>query len=338
VAEHATYFFVNPPVEAYLAVDFFFTLSGFVLAHAYGQRLREGMTATHFMALRIIRLYPLYVLALVPWLPVGWKAITRDGTDLSALAIDVATAVLFIPSPMSSILLYPLNPPAWSLFFELIANAGFGIMGKRLGNGMLCFIVSASAFVLIGATANGAGPMAGNTWDSIGGGFLRVAFSFFAGILVYRLWLFRPPRINVPAPIIALLLIAVMFSHPAERYQAAYSLVASIVVFPSLIWLAASSRPHRRVARLWAWLGPVSYAIYVLHFPIYILMTRILEKLLYPGLESAGWKWGIFFIGFVVVVSDVADRCYDVPVRKRLLRQLEAGRGRPLRTPERSSG
>jgi peptidoglycan/LPS O-acetylase OafA/YrhL len=91
VAEHATYFFVNPPVEAYLAVDFFFTLSGFVLAHAYGQRLREGMTATYFMALRIIRLYPLYVLALVPWLPVGWKAITRDGTDLSALAIDVAT-------------------------------------------------------------------------------------------------------------------------------------------------------------------------------------------------------------------------------------------------------
>jgi peptidoglycan/LPS O-acetylase OafA/YrhL len=50
--------------ESYLAVDFFVALSGFVLAHAYGQRLRGGMPASEFMTVRLIRLYPLYLLAL----------------------------------------------------------------------------------------------------------------------------------------------------------------------------------------------------------------------------------------------------------------------------------
>jgi len=46
------------PYRGYLAVDFFFMLSGFVLAHAYEERLRSGMKAWRFMRTRIIRLYP----------------------------------------------------------------------------------------------------------------------------------------------------------------------------------------------------------------------------------------------------------------------------------------
>jgi peptidoglycan/LPS O-acetylase OafA/YrhL len=55
----------GPLFEAYLAVDFFFLLSGFVLAHAYGEKLNDGMTSCQFMRCRLIRLYPLYLLALV---------------------------------------------------------------------------------------------------------------------------------------------------------------------------------------------------------------------------------------------------------------------------------
>jgi peptidoglycan/LPS O-acetylase OafA/YrhL len=78
VVTHALYFFPPTPM-AYLAVDFFFMLSGFVLAHAYGERLRQGMTAGRFMAIRLIRLYPLYALGSALYLPFLWRGI-ESGT------------------------------------------------------------------------------------------------------------------------------------------------------------------------------------------------------------------------------------------------------------------
>ena len=48
-----------------LAVDLFFALSGFVLAHAYFERLRKGMGVGTFFKRRVIRLYPLYALGTI---------------------------------------------------------------------------------------------------------------------------------------------------------------------------------------------------------------------------------------------------------------------------------
>jgi len=62
VAAHVYFLFGYAFPSIDLAVDFFFALSGFVLAHAYGERLRGGMGAGRFMLLRLIRLYPLYIL------------------------------------------------------------------------------------------------------------------------------------------------------------------------------------------------------------------------------------------------------------------------------------
>ncbi len=55
---------LTPIQDGGLAVDLFFALSGFVLAHAYEQKFERGMTAFDFMKIRFIRLYPLYILAL----------------------------------------------------------------------------------------------------------------------------------------------------------------------------------------------------------------------------------------------------------------------------------
>src|SRR5665213_808430 len=140
---------VGPFRESYLAVDFFFALSGFVLAHAYGDRLRGGMSATRFMTIRLIRLYPLYFLALLISLPLFLWGFARGGIAPTYPMSNWLFAVLFLPSLASPNALFPLNYPAWSLFFELLANAAFGLIGRHLENTLLLSIVMFSGLVLL---------------------------------------------------------------------------------------------------------------------------------------------------------------------------------------------
>jgi peptidoglycan/LPS O-acetylase OafA/YrhL len=89
--------------ESYLAVDFFFVLSGFVLAHAYGQRLRAEMTTLDFMKVRLVRLYPLYALALgLSAMKVLTQYLHGHPPTLRT-AIDYAAAILFLPSPAARV-------------------------------------------------------------------------------------------------------------------------------------------------------------------------------------------------------------------------------------------
>jgi peptidoglycan/LPS O-acetylase OafA/YrhL len=183
--------------ESYLAVDFFFALSGFVLAHAYGKQLRKELSASHFMALRFTRLYPLYLLALAISLATSWKQLAHG-----ELTVDLLFAVLFLPTLGNTITLFPLNGPSWSLFFELAANALFGLIDRRLCNYTLGLIVIAAGCAVAISVATsafgfghaGVGAMdAGYNWSSFGAGLLRVIYSFFAGVLVYRM---RWPRLS----------------------------------------------------------------------------------------------------------------------------------------------
>src|ERR1700733_12206690 len=88
----------------FLAVDFFFALSGFVLCYAYAGRLRDGLSPPAFLLIRLLRLYPLYILGtaigILAWLAAG------HGGELGRPAINIAAAILFLPSP-ASLMLYP---------------------------------------------------------------------------------------------------------------------------------------------------------------------------------------------------------------------------------------
>lgn len=309
VLGHVSYTSHEIVPESYLAVDFFFVLSGFVLAHAYGEKLREGLPAMQFMLIRLVRLYPLYLLAIALWLPLGWLGLTSGRLDLGTTAFTVVTAVFFLPRPLPG-LLYPLNPAAWSLFFELTANAELGALGRLLGNFTLCFIVGSSA-VALAVYAENYG-IDGGIWAVFWSSFFRVSYSFFAGILIYRIWLARKPFVSLPALIVLLGLLGILICRPVDRYESTYALLAALLAFPLLIWIGASSKPGPFIARICSWLGAVSYAVYVLHLPLYFLTIEI------ANVSLVAWPWQIAFLGLVIVVADLADRYFDGPVRKRL--------------------
>jgi peptidoglycan/LPS O-acetylase OafA/YrhL len=328
---------VGPFFEVYLAVDFFFVLSGFVLAHAYGQRLHEGMTAARFMIIRLIRLYPLYLLALAVSALLAARSLAQGAIDPLAFAKDLSSAILFLPAPArhAGAPLFPLNYPAWSLFFELLANLGFGLIGRRLGKINLFAIVVISGLALIAAVmgglfgfkAEGAGVMdAGFDWQSFIAGGLRVAYSFFAGVLVYRIWRFWHPSINVPHLAVALLLIAILVAHPSERYKTAFDLIVTILVFPALVWLGASSVASGFFARVFTWLGAASYGIYVIQAPLYTLTMRVLGKVFQGDTSGLGLTWGIGFMLFVFAGATLADRFLDRPVRTLLMARFVSPR------------
>lgn len=290
-----------------LAVDFFFALSGFVLTHAYAERLRKGMSPKAFVTLRIIRLYPLYilgtVLGMLVWLP------ARHGLGSRAFCVEVIAAALFLPSPVSG-QLYPLNFPAWSLFFELVANCALAILNNRLSRTLLCALVTIAAAALI-AYAYWSGTFSGGAkWFRFEGGIARVSFSFFAGVLVYRLWLKRPARPNLPAAIPAAILVAILGFPIGKSLAVTYDLSMICLAFPLLLWLGASSHPTRPIAAICSWMGAVSYAVYALHAPILGAAGQLHIPRTLP--------WGIALLAAIVFAADVATRFFDRPVRRRL--------------------
>lgn len=119
--------------HGYLAVDFFFILSGFVIGYAYDDRWAKGFTLGQFAKRRLIRLHPMVVagavIGLITFCLQG--AVKWDGTHVATSAIMLALlCTMFLipavpgtaPEVRGNGEMYPLNGPSWSLFFEYIGN------------------------------------------------------------------------------------------------------------------------------------------------------------------------------------------------------------------------
>src|SRR5579863_6197665 len=180
--------------RSYLAVDLFFVLSGFVIAHAYDQRLREGtLSVARFMLVRLIRLYPVYLLSV---LFAGALLIAGIDTDhpghmsLGEMLGVIALTALYLPTHMSGDepQLFPLNGPYWSLMFELIANACYAMLRPLLTGRLLSAIVAVFGILVIAVTHHDGRLAAGYLWgyESVVAGFVRAIFGIFFGLLLYR--------------------------------------------------------------------------------------------------------------------------------------------------------
>ena len=321
--------------ECYLAVDFFFVLSGFILAHAYGARLAQGLGVGRFMALRLVRLYPLYGLALLCSFGLAALQGFRSALGVPLLPVDALAALLMLPDPHWGVplyplnisdLLYPLNVPAWSLFFELVANAVLALFWRRLSPAALAALASLSGLALAVAVERhwlGFGTQAdafnaGALWSSFGGGLARVVYSFFAGVLVFQLWQRRPPRLRVPPAMFLLLLAAMLAVVPPRAMQEVYDLAATLIVFPTMVYLGASSLPGRFGARLFAWLGGISYGVYVLQQAYYATIQAAQNGVPLSAAEAA------LAIALLLPLTTLADLAFDRPIR-RVLGRLVAG-------------
>lgn len=323
LVRHTPVFFGVEYPESFLAVDLFFVLSGIVITSSYEQRLLEGLTKRHFVWLRIVRILPLYILGTLLGIAGVFAGRPFEGHMPSAVALSL----LLLPY-LGSAVPFPFNNVAWSLFFELVANFVYAFFVRLLTNRVLLTIISASAIGMIIVSFQFGSLDLGWNQSTFYGGFLRVGYSFFAGILLYRQFIkggsmVKGGRYNtvISLSVIAILAI-VMMAKPSQALQPFYELIAVLFVFPSVAYLAMSLAPSKRCSSSFKFLGLVSYGIYTLHLPIGALVRGVLLK--YAGISnavtysSAPW-FGIGFVAVLALFSWLVDKIYDTPIRRLML-------------------
>lgn len=303
--------------HAYLAVDFFFMLSGLVIDRAYRARLGRDLSFASFLQKRAIRLYPLIFAGALLGLPL---VMAKDGAWRGLAALP--PAVLALPS-LPALLSDPfaLNQPSWSLFFEMLASIAFGMGVYRLGLRGLVGMAAVSALALAVAAFDHGSLNLGFEYETLILGVPRVAFPFCVGMIINRLRERRVPS-GWPFWIVAVLLTLTFAPNKHYFAEAPYELAMVCLVYPVLIYQSCGGQPAGRwgqVAGLGAFL---SYPVYAIHYPLYDWLERILPQ------GHARLRFA-FCVAVIAVCAWIAGHI-DERVRALIASKLTRGRARAV--------
>lgn len=336
--------FATTPVDqrmnhGYLAVDFFFVLSGFVIGYAYDGRWRNnGMSAGQFMLRRVIRLHPLVIFSLVlgaiAYMIQG--SVRWDGTPMpiSMLLLAILLGLFLIPVPAGTNAdvrgngeMFPLNGPSWSLFFEYIGSILYAVWLHKLSRKALTAVTVLSgiglAMILLCNSSGfyhlGVGwSMA--EWGFLGG-FMRLSFSFSIGLLMSRN--FKKFRIRGAFWICSALILAILScpyvstNDNPSILNAVYDCICTLIAFPAIVYIGACGTTTDKIStKLCDFSGKLSYPIYIIHYPVmYLFYAWIWNN----GLNFDS-VWPVctgIFLGLILFAWAVM-KWYDEPVRNWL--------------------
>ena len=309
--------------HAYLAVDFFFCLSGFVIAYAYDDKLIK-MGVLNFFTLRLLRLHPLVIIGSV----IGLLVFVFDPFSNLYTLYSGKTLLLFL----SSCLMIPyaivheryfnifhLNPPAWSLFWEYIANIYYALLLVKFRSKTLWMLTAIAAAALCYESYRSGYLGVGWSGDNIISGGIRVFYSFTAGILVYRSeWMIRN-RLGFVG--VSLLLIAVFLIPYSDHTNKIVDPVIVILYFPLLIIVGAGTHLKASFSRICNFLGEISYPLYMVHYPFIWLFMSYAEKKK-PGIHE---MIGIIITGtlLLILLAWAVMIMLDIPIRTYLKNRIK---------------
>ena len=330
--------------HGYLAVDFFFILSGFVIGYAYDDRLGKTMTLGNFFKRRLIRLHPMIIMGAV--LGVVFYCLQGcvkwDGTHVATSMIMLALlcALFFIPATPGAGYdirgngeMFPLNGPSWSLFFEYIGNILYAVFIHRLSNKALTVLVfllgiGLAWFALFDVAGYG---MIGVGWTLDGvnflGGSLRMLFPFSLGMLLSRN--FKPVKVRGAFWICSIVLLALFCVPYIEGnspicWNGLFEAICILFIFPVLVWIGASGKTtDKHSTQICKFSGDISFPLYAVHYPVmYLFYAWLIDNKYY----TFGEVWPVALIVYIgsILLAYLCLKCYDEPVRKWLSREFLA--------------
>lgn len=328
--------FIN---HGYLAVDFFFILSGFVVGYAYDNRWGKTLTLGGFFRRRLIRLQPMVIMGAVigaaSFLISGMER--WDGTHatlwLTFLAFVCGCLMLpALPRMPREVRgngeMFPLNGPCWSLFFEYVGNIVYALFIRRLSTRLLAVLSFAlcCALTWFAVTDQSGYGSIGVGWTvdrtNILGGMLRMLCPFTMGVLMSRL--FKPLRQARGAFWTSAALLLIIFHVPYIHSDGALSLngifeaACIIAVFPLVVWYAASGKTTDIAStRICRFLGDISFPLYIVHYPLmYAFYMWLIKTRQYTLYET--WAAALAVVTASIILAWLCLKLYDMPVRKWL--------------------
>ncbi|AXB55491.1 acyltransferase family protein [Flavobacterium fluviale] len=304
--------------HGFLAVDFFFCLSGFVIGYAYDNRI-SNIGIFNFFIARIIRLHPLVIAGSV----LGLLAFLFDpfGEHLELystgkIIVTFLCSIFLIPLPIIAdrgFNLFSFNAPAWSLFWEYIANIAYAFILYRVARRylLLLTIIAAIGICFVGYNSgNLLGGWSGPTfWD----GCARISYSFLVGLLIFRSnWIIK----NKLGFGVLTILLLLAFIVPFSKWNWLTEVLIVLFYFPLLIALGAGAVLKNGQKKYCQFSGKISYPLYMTHYAFlwmfgnyYINYKPDTSQLAFVIITAV-----IFLVVFAYLVMVV----YDVPVRTYL--------------------
>ncbi|HVS94799.1 MAG TPA: acyltransferase [Mucilaginibacter sp.] len=304
--------------HGFLAVDFFFCLSGFVIGYAYDDRIAK-MGVIEFFKSRLIRLHPLVisgsVLGLLAFLfdPFGGHP---ELYSTGKIVLAFACSLLLIPFPAisdRSFNLFSFNAPAWSLFWEYAANIVYAFVLYRLSRRYLLLLIVPAAAALCFVCYRSDNLLGGWSGPTFWDGCARISYSFLAGLLIYRSnWIIK----NRLGFISLALLLFLAFVVPFSKWNWVSEPLIVLFYFPLLVALGAGAALTQGLKRICIFSGKISYPLYMTHYAVLWMFGNyyLSHK---PGTTQLTF---IIISGLILLVGAayLVMRFYDIPVRKYL--------------------
>jgi peptidoglycan/LPS O-acetylase OafA/YrhL len=322
--------FIQPINHGYLAVDFFFLLSGFVVAYAYDDRWGK-MTQWSFYKRRLIRLQPMVIVGSIigaiffyfQYSPEFPLVATTPVWKMLLVMVVGCTLIPLLPSMdiRGWQEMHPLDGPAWSLFWEYVANILYAVGLRKLSNKALGVLVFLAAVFLVHLT------VLGGRGDVIGGwsvdvpqmhiGAARLLYPFLAGMLLMRLG----KRIHVKGAFLwcSLMLIVIFsiprFGGPEHLWMnGLYEAFCIIVLFPVIVSMGAGDEVTGRFStKLCRFFGEISYPLYITHYPLIYVYTAWTKRTHVSA--GMGTLMGALLFIASVTIAYACLKLYDEPVR-----------------------
>lgn len=256
---------------AYLAVDIFFVMSGFVIPLSYERRLNDGMSLSTFAWVRVLRLWPIYAIgsAVGVGFALAISLIHFDGLVFSQILVEGGFAAAMLPSP-GNMTIFPHNAPAWTLLAEMLANllfAGWAIRW-RLSTWMLSAALCGGALIAFVVLSSDDGVNVGAIWQNVIMGWARAWFGFCMGYFIYRLRRMFDIRIPSSANIYIATFLLICIAPCPSSIKYIRDIIFFTAIAPMVTFFLIAANSDSRMARMSEWLGDLSYPIYAVHMPV----------------------------------------------------------------------